>query len=197
MPHALRPTSVTPTSVTATSVTPTRHPACDLAGLSPGLREAWRLFAYGLSYQQVAERMGLTCHGVRHYRRSLALHLGLSTALSLAVCYWALIHGAPDVAPEWYATLTPREREITDCFCTKGLGHKQVARELGISAETVHNHLSRVFCKARVYNLTALVCAYWGGEPLERRPVEERVAALDIITSRAPDWSAHMRYRTR
>jgi DNA-binding NarL/FixJ family response regulator len=43
-------------------------------------------------------------------------------------------------------TLTPRESEIVH-LVGKGLGNKEIARELGVSVTTVRTHLSRVYGK--------------------------------------------------
>lgn len=168
-----------------------------LASLSRAQHEVWRLVAHGLSRKQIGARLGLSDGGIRYHRTALARALGLSTAPALTICYWALVHGAPDHKPDWYPSLTRRERQCADLIGMRGYTQTDLARHLGLSVETARHPCERIYAKARVYSLPALICAYWGGEPEERRPVEEAVGTLGAIASRAPDWSAHMRYRTR
>src|SRR5262249_26459801 len=47
------------------------------------------------------------------------------------------------------AGLTPREMEVL-CAAARGLGNKQIAMELGMSARTVQTHLTSVFAKLGV-----------------------------------------------
>jgi DNA-binding NarL/FixJ family response regulator len=43
-------------------------------------------------------------------------------------------------------TLTPREHDVA-CACARGLRNREIASELGISAETVKRHLATTFAK--------------------------------------------------
>jgi len=52
-------------------------------------------------------------------------------------------HGA------WYASLSPREREVAT-LVTQGLTNKQIAERLVIAPRTAENHLQRVFDKLGV-----------------------------------------------
>jgi DNA-binding NarL/FixJ family response regulator len=53
-------------------------------------------------------------------------------------------------------TLTPREMEVLRCAAT-GMGNKQIAAELGLSARTVQTHLTRIFAKLGVTSRTEAV----------------------------------------
>jgi DNA-binding NarL/FixJ family response regulator len=50
-----------------------------------------------------------------------------------------------------FSSLTRREREVIDAVVC-GLTNREVARELGISEQTVKNNLSTVFDKLRIRN---------------------------------------------
>ena len=54
------------------------------------------------------------------------------------------------------ASLTPRELEMLR-GAARGLGNKQIAAELGVSARTVQTHLTRVFAKLGVSSRTEAV----------------------------------------
>ncbi len=54
------------------------------------------------------------------------------------------------------ANLTPRELEMLR-GAARGLGNKQIAAELGVSARTVQTHLTRVFAKLGVSSRTEAV----------------------------------------
>lgn len=51
--------------------------------------------------------------------------------------------------------LTAREGQVAELVC-RGCQNKQIARELGISSQTVANHLKRIFAKAGVGSRTGL-----------------------------------------
>jgi DNA-binding NarL/FixJ family response regulator len=52
--------------------------------------------------------------------------------------------------------LTAREMDVLRCAAT-GLGNKQIATELGLSARTVQTHLTRIFAKLSVTSRTEAV----------------------------------------
>jgi two-component system, NarL family, response regulator LiaR len=52
--------------------------------------------------------------------------------------------------------LTPRELEVLRCLA-QGLGNKQIASTLGLSARTVQTHLTRIFAKLGVTSRTEAV----------------------------------------
>ena len=58
-----------------------------------------------------------------------------------------------DPAQEMYAPLSPREMEIL-VFITRGASNKEIAHELGISRQTVKNHMSSVLRKIGVEDRT-------------------------------------------
>lgn len=47
--------------------------------------------------------------------------------------------------------LTPRERDVFECLC-RGLADKEIARELGLAAATVRNHVSTIYAKLDVHS---------------------------------------------
>jgi two-component system, NarL family, nitrate/nitrite response regulator NarL len=57
-----------------------------------------------------------------------------------------LLDAKPDSKGPLMAQLTPREREILDCL-TRGKSNKAIARELGISVDTVKLHVRNVLTK--------------------------------------------------
>ncbi|AQZ63325.1 putative transcriptional regulator [[Actinomadura] parvosata subsp. kistnae] len=68
---------------------------------------------------------------------------------------------APLVLPsfcDWYA-LTPRERQVLELLC-RGAAPKQVARLLGLSAHTVHDHLKALFRKTGAGGRDELMAAF-------------------------------------
>ena len=52
--------------------------------------------------------------------------------------------------------LTPREMEVLR-YLAQGLGNKQIATRLGLSARTVQTHLTRIFAKLGVTSRTEAV----------------------------------------
>ncbi|MFN8487325.1 MAG: response regulator transcription factor [Caldilineaceae bacterium] len=58
-----------------------------------------------------------------------------------------------DPGQEMYAPLSPREMEIL-VFITRGASNKEIAHELGISRQTVKNHMSSVLRKIGVEDRT-------------------------------------------
>jgi DNA-binding NarL/FixJ family response regulator len=55
--------------------------------------------------------------------------------------------------------LTPREREVLDCLA-QGLLYKEIADKLGISYETVHTHIRRIYEKLQVRTRTEAVAKF-------------------------------------
>ena len=62
----------------------------------------------------------------------------------------------PVMVPGDLSTLTRRQREIVQ-WAARGLSNKQIARQLGISPETVKTHLHHVFEREGVHNRVALL----------------------------------------
>jgi len=52
-------------------------------------------------------------------------------------------------SPMWPASLTDREVDVLRAI-TRGLGNKQIARELNVSQATVHTHVINLYGKIRV-----------------------------------------------
>ncbi|HKN77744.1 MAG TPA: response regulator transcription factor [Lysobacter sp.] len=70
----------------------------------------------------------------------------------------APLHGATDHQGDWSA-LTERQREIVR-WAARGMSNKQIARQLGISPETVKTHLHHVFEREGVHGRMALLAAH-------------------------------------
>jgi DNA-binding CsgD family transcriptional regulator len=67
--------------------------------------------------------------------------------------------------------LTPRERDVFECLC-RGLADKEIARELGLAAATVRNHVSTIYAKLDVHSRSeAIIWAqsrgHFGMKPAE------------------------------
>jgi DNA-binding CsgD family transcriptional regulator len=69
---------------------------------------------------------------------------------------------ASDPPGDW-STLTDRQREIVR-WAARGMSNKQIARQLGISPETVKTHLHRVFAREGVHGRVALLAARRGDD---------------------------------
>ncbi len=65
-----------------------------------------------------------------------------------------LLSGSRDVAASAFPSLTPRERDVLERMA-RGEGNQQIARELGLSAKTVRNHVSIILSKLAVVDRTA------------------------------------------
>jgi len=68
-----------------------------------------------------------------------------------------IVNSAPKLRPK--DTLTPRERELID-FVSKGLTIPEAAAVMGISRETIRNHLRSIYDKVGASNLEELRCMY-------------------------------------
>jgi len=55
--------------------------------------------------------------------------------------------------------LSPREQEVLDCL-TKGFLYKEIAEKLGISYETVHTYIRRIYEKLQVRTRTEAVAKF-------------------------------------
>ena len=69
----------------------------------------------------------------------------------------APLHGTPE-GGDW-SGLTERQREIVQ-WAARGMSNKQIARQLGISPETVKTHLHHVFEREGVHGRMALLAAH-------------------------------------
>jgi DNA-binding CsgD family transcriptional regulator len=70
----------------------------------------------------------------------------------------AALPEAPELPGDWPG-LTLRQREIVG-WAARGLSNKQIARQLGISPETVKTHLHHVFEREGVHGRVALLAAH-------------------------------------
>ena len=72
--------------------------------------------------------------------------------------------------------LTPRQEQIMDLVVDEGLNHKAVATKLGISFQTIKNHLSLtgnrergIYARMGCGNITEAAVAYLGYRSLKAR----------------------------
>ncbi len=148
----------------------------------PALREAWRrtapgvpVFGYSLlpSSDDVFIQMGGGHEGYYLRRRhplELLEPLGLSheplphsrelMQLRVRRYFQNLFATADDSAPSGSPyQLTPRETDVLGCL-QKGLHDKEIASVLGISPQTVHTHLKRIFEKLGAHTRTEAVMKF-------------------------------------
>jgi len=64
-------------------------------------------------------------------------------------------------SPHPTQNLAPREQEVLDCLA-KGFLYKEIAERLGISYETVHTHIRRIYEKLQVRTRTEAVAKFLG-----------------------------------
>lgn len=81
----------------------------------------------------------------------------------------AVAHESPHPS---LAQLTQRQREIVQ-WAAQGLSNKQIARNLGISPETVKTHLHHAFERAGVSGRVALSAAQWANNGAPERASED------------------------
>lgn len=81
------------------------------------------------------------------------------------------LHADSPHAPRAIDALTPREKQIA-FLAAQGLTNRQISTEIGLSINTVSNHLKRVYAKLDVQSRTELA---W------------RLQYLDMNTDDAPD----------
>jgi len=65
----------------------------------------------------------------------------------------------PAASPEPTADLSPREQEVLDCLA-QGFLYKEIAEKLGISYETVHTYIRRIYEKLQVRTRTEAVAKF-------------------------------------
>jgi DNA-binding NarL/FixJ family response regulator len=65
-------------------------------------------------------------------------------------------------------TLTPREDEIMACLLEKRT-YDQIGQALGISPQTVHAHVRRIFQKLGVHSQQEAVVRYFGASPVGKQ----------------------------
>ena len=68
------------------------------------------------------------------------------------------LQSAP-AAPQAAENLSPREQEVLD-YLTKGFLYKEIAEKLGISYETVHTYIRRIYEKLQVRTRTEAVAKF-------------------------------------
>jgi DNA-binding NarL/FixJ family response regulator len=62
-------------------------------------------------------------------------------------------------SPQPTEDLSPREREVLDCL-SQGFLYKEIAEKLGISYETVHTYIRRIYEKLQVRTRTEAVAKF-------------------------------------
>ena len=68
----------------------------------------------------------------------------------------------PAASTEATEDLSPREREVLDCL-SQGFLYKEIAEKLGISYETVHTYIRRIYEKLQVRTRTEAVAKFLRG----------------------------------
>ena len=68
----------------------------------------------------------------------------------------------PAASSEMTEDLSPREREVLDCL-SQGFLYKEIAEKLGISYETVHTYIRRIYEKLQVRTRTEAVAKFLRG----------------------------------
>lgn len=66
---------------------------------------------------------------------------------------------APAAAADDSQTLSPREQEVLDCL-SHGFLYKEIAEKLGVSYETVHTYIRRIYEKLQVRTRTEAVAKF-------------------------------------
>ncbi|GAB3755577.1 LuxR C-terminal-related transcriptional regulator [Lysobacter olei] len=87
---------------------------------------------------------------------------------------WDNLHATtpPMAGAHALAQLTDRQREIVQ-WAAQGLSNKQIARNLGISPETVKTHLHHAFERVGVSGRVALSAAQWANGQRTERAFED------------------------
>jgi DNA-binding NarL/FixJ family response regulator len=65
----------------------------------------------------------------------------------------------PDPAPQPGAALSAREQEVLD-YLSQGFLYKEIADKIGISYETVHTYIRRIYEKLQVRTRTEAVAKF-------------------------------------
>ena len=68
-------------------------------------------------------------------------------------------HREPMRVDRGQAPLSPREEDVLDLL-SKGYLYKEIASKLSISADTVHNHIRKIYEKLQVHSRTEAVLKY-------------------------------------
>jgi DNA-binding NarL/FixJ family response regulator len=126
---------------------------------SPGVKII--LLTSAVTTQQIIEALHIGARGIV-LKDAVAHHLGEAIQTVAAGNYWiggakvvnlmaALRDLMDQVKPVERKTfgLTPREMEVVGCI-VEGCGNRDIARQFGISEETVKRHLSNIFDKTGV-----------------------------------------------
>lgn len=94
------------------------------------------------------------------------------------------------------AALTPRQREVV-ALLARDLTQRQVALRLGISSQTVKNHVGHALAAIGCQGIVGLTAIYWGGEvayPLSPAPSEKRATSWRLPVAQEggrtqPPWA--------
>jgi DNA-binding NarL/FixJ family response regulator len=68
----------------------------------------------------------------------------------------------PVTKSETTADLSPREKEVLDCLA-QGLMYKEIAEKIGVTYETVHTYIRRIYEKLQVRTRTEAVAKFLRG----------------------------------
>ncbi len=122
--------------------------------------QAPRLVVYGDDTGELP-RMAMLAGAAGFVRRSAAVDVLLATCLSVAAGQMIFpFLDVRDLQSDPIHQLTRRERALLDALAT-GLTNKELARDFGISANTVKFHLSNLFEKLGVTSRAQAIAFYY------------------------------------
>jgi DNA-binding NarL/FixJ family response regulator len=114
---------------------------------TPRDREVVNGLLCGLSNREIAEDMKISVSTVKQHIARLMVRAGLDGAGRVKLV--AVIDD--DVEFEPHPSFTPREMEVARRVC-QGVRSREVGMELGMSAQSVKNHLRCIFDKVGVWS---------------------------------------------
>lgn len=133
------------------------RPAKHLSNPNPELTERQRQVAQelarGLSYADVASRLGIRWHTVATHAKAIARKGGLGSGVPVRMIESRI----------FYEPLSARERTIAQAIAN-GSTRQEIAETLGISIHTVRSHLRSILGKAHVRTIRELAARLRGDD---------------------------------
>jgi DNA-binding NarL/FixJ family response regulator len=131
-----------------------------LTDLTPRLREVISLVAQGLNNKQIADQLSVTENTVKNHLKYVLAKLDARDRAQLVAIAYRLglldPGDASEALRERLTDLTPRLRDVFS-LVAQGLNNKQIADQLGITENTVKNHLKYVLAKLDARDRAQLV----------------------------------------